>query len=40
MAREISPTEAIANGHVRVTEPPDLFARLVEMFRIEPMPAA
>lgn len=40
LAAEISPTEAIDNGSVRLAGPPDLLARFVEIFQIPPRPAA
>lgn len=38
IAREITPTEAIANGSVRVTGDPKLLDRFVTLFRIMPLP--
>lgn len=39
MAHEISPTEAIENGRVRLTGPPKLLARFVDIFQIQSTPA-
>jgi hypothetical protein len=40
LAGEISPAEAIATGHLRVTGDPVLLGRFVELFRIQPKAVA
>jgi DNA-binding HxlR family transcriptional regulator len=40
LAGEISPADAVAGGHVRLTGDPDLLERFVEVFHIPPPPAA
>jgi DNA-binding HxlR family transcriptional regulator/putative sterol carrier protein len=40
MAREITPAQALASGHVRITGDQALLERFVEMFRIDPMPSS